>query len=465
MTTSARTARPAGRRGAGDPAHRQLLVSGLISAAVAAGVGLAVLTILAVIGWIAAPRYGFGLTGVLRTAAVFWLVAHHVTVRVSGAGQIGMLPLGLVLLPGALLWRAGSVAGRRQRISEPGHALAVALAIAIPYALLAGLLAIVGRSRLAAPSVPQAVIAGFLVAVVAAGFGAARALAPWAQVADLIPAPTRAVLVGAAGSVTALAVAGSVLTAVVMAGHVRQFTAVNGLLGPGLVGAGLLLLAEIAYLPNAVIWAIAYMLGPGFAVGTGTIVDPSGSALGPLPAFPLLTALPQGSHSPGPAWLAATVYAVPYLAGAAGGLLVARVAPTPVLDAAPIRGFWCGALAGGLLGVLAAFSGGPLGSGRLASIGPSAWQVAVVGGLEIGISAAVVAAVANWRRAHARWPAMVTSRFADSWDRPAGPDPRPGAVPRQVAAADDDEHTIYLDRWAGEQANEPRRPRGPSVLP
>lgn len=465
MTTSARAARTSDR-GAAVPARRQLLISGLISAGVAAAVGLAILTTLAVIGWIAAPKYGFGLIGVARTAAVLWLVAHHVTIRVSGAGQIGMLPLGLVLLPGALLWRAGSVAGRRQGITDPSHALAVALAIAVPYGLLSGLLAIAGRSRLAVPSVPQAVVAGFLIAAIAAGFGAARSLAPWAQVADLIPAPTRAVLVGAAGSVTALAGVGSVLTAVVMAGHVRQFTAVNGLLGPGLVGAGLLLLAELAYLPNAVIWAIAYMLGPGFAVGTGTIVDPSGSALGPMPAFPLLTALPEGNHGSGPAWLAALAYAVPYLAGAAGGLLVARIAPTPVLDAAAIRGFWCGALAGSLLGMLAAFSGGPLGSNRLAAIGPSAWQVALVGGLEIGISAAVVAGVANWRRARERWPAVVSSRFADSWERPAEPDPRPGAVPRQFTAADDGEHTIYLDRWAGEQASEPpRRPRGPSTLP
>lgn len=441
-----------------------MLVSGLISAVVAAAVGLAILTILVVIGWIAAPRYGFGLPGVLRTASVLWLVAHHVTIRVSGAGEIGMLPLGLALLPGALLWRAGSVAGRRQSITRPAQAVVVALTIAVPYAAIAGLLAIAGRSQLAAPSVPQAVVAGFLIAAVAAGFGAARSLAPWEQVADLIPAQTRAVLVGAAGSVTALAGAGSVLTAVVMASHVRQFTAVNGLLGPGLIGAGLLLLAEIAYLPNAVIWAIAYMLGPGFAVGTGTIVDPSGSALGPMPAFPLLTALPEGNYG-APAWLAVLAYTVPYLAGTVGGLLVARVAPTPLLDAAPIRGFWCGALAGGLLGVLATFSGGPLGSDRLTAIGPSAWQVALVGGLEIGVSAAVAAGLANWRRARVRWPAGVVPRFADSWERPGEPDLRLGAPTRQVLPEDDGEHTIYLDRWAGEQAAEPPSRRGPSILP
>jgi hypothetical protein len=58
-------------------------------------------------GWIAAPHSGLSLIGVVRTAAVLWLVAHHVTVQVSGAGRIGMLPLGLVALPGIALWRAG----------------------------------------------------------------------------------------------------------------------------------------------------------------------------------------------------------------------------------------------------------------------------------------------------------------------------------------------------------------------
>ena len=56
----------------------------------------------------------------------------------------------------------------------------------------------------------------------------------------------------------------------------------------------LLLLASLCYLPNSVIWAIAYMLGPGFAFGIGTAVSPSGSALGAVPAFPMLAALPVG---------------------------------------------------------------------------------------------------------------------------------------------------------------------------
>src|ERR1700726_43867 len=127
-------------------------VPGAIAAAAAAGIGLVVLTLLVLAGWIAAPHAGLGLPGVLRTAAALWLVGHHVGFALHGAGRIGMLPLGLVLLPGALLWRAGRwvvCKGKVSRLAEVGYA---ALALAVPYALLAGALALASRSSLAAPS-------------------------------------------------------------------------------------------------------------------------------------------------------------------------------------------------------------------------------------------------------------------------------------------------------------------------
>ena len=86
---------------------RPLVLTGALAAAAAAGTGLAILTLLAAIGWVAAPHAGSGLTAVLRAAGAIWLVGHHVGFTLRGAGRIGLLPLGLVLLPGALLWRAG----------------------------------------------------------------------------------------------------------------------------------------------------------------------------------------------------------------------------------------------------------------------------------------------------------------------------------------------------------------------
>jgi hypothetical protein len=431
----------------------------------AAALGLAVVSILVLVGWIAAPHFGFGLIGVLRTAAVLWLVGHHVAVQVGGAGRIGMLPLGLVALPGTLLWRAGRSIVRGHHVTGLREVLAAALAVAAPYAALAGGLAIASRSALADASVPQALVASFMVAFVAAGFGAARALAPWAQLGSLLSARTRSVLTGSLGSLAVLFTAGAMATAFALAADLDRFGAAYRLLDPGVVGGVLLLLAQVAYLPNAVLWAVAYMLGPGFAVGAGTVAAPSGSVLGPVPVFPLLAALPAGAHGSGPGWLGALLLAVPYLAGAAGGVLLVRMAPTPTLESAPMRGFCCGVLTGIILGIGAAFAGGPLGDGRMAAVGPSPWQVAAVASLETGIAAAITAGAVNWWYLRSRADTQVFGARPGQAGR-AGRPGDPVRWPSDQLSGDDDGHLIYLDRWGRDEDEPPAaRPGGPSALP
>src|SRR5207302_1892347 len=102
---------------------RPLVVTGVIAALAAAASGLAVLVTLTAICWITAPHVGIGagLGGVLRTAAMLWLVAHHVGFTVRGAGRIGLLPLGLVLLPGALLAMAGRWVVRVGNVTRLRH--------------------------------------------------------------------------------------------------------------------------------------------------------------------------------------------------------------------------------------------------------------------------------------------------------------------------------------------------------
>ena len=220
------------------------------------------------------------------------------------------------------------------------------------------------------------------------------------------------------------------------------------------IGSVLLLVTQLAYLPNAILWAIAYTLGPGFAFGAGTMVTPTGAALGQLPAFPLLAALPPGTHGT-PAWLTFIVLVLPYVAGCAAGLLLVRAAPTPALEAAPLWGLACGAAAGGVLGILAAFSGGPLGNGRLAAVGPSGWQVGAVAALEIGIASAVTAGVANWLRMGGRASVSGATSGRDlPWRLPR---------PRPTGEDTDSGHTIYVDPWAGDEASRPEpTPRGPA---
>jgi hypothetical protein len=338
-----------------------------------------------------------------------------------------------------------------------------ALALAVPYAMVAAALALASSSGRATPSLPEAVVCSFLLALTAGGLGGARGIAPWTQLAGLLPDRLRSLTVGTAGALAVLTAVGALLAGASLAARLGQFRELNGILAPGTIGAVLLLLAQLAYVPNAIAWAISFTLGPGFAFGTGTVIAPTGTALGQLPAFPMLAALPQGVHAAGPPSLSVAVLAVPYLAGAFGGLLTVRSAPILALEAAPVWGFACGALTGCALGVMSAFAGGPLGNGRLAAVGPSGWQVGVVAALEVGVAAAVTAGVANWLRLRAAAaPAAVEPGTAGNETLPAvAVVPAPGQGPDHDA--DDDGHTIYLDPWAG--TADPDDPDTPPTSP
>jgi putative intracellular protease/amidase len=424
---------------------RPLMATGAIAAGMATASGLAVITVLVLIGWIAAPHAGFGLPSVLRTSALLWLVGQHVGFTLRGTGPIGMLPLGLVLLPGALLWRAGRWVVTTASVQRLRHVGSAALALALPYSVLTAVLALASHTAQISASVPEAALCGLLLGLAAGGLGAARALAPWPRLIQLLSERPRSVITAVAGSVGVLVAAGALLAGTALAMHLHEAGRLQDSLGAGWIGTVLLVLLQVGYVPNAVAWAISFTLGPGFSVGVGTIVAPTGASLGPLPAFPLLAGLPPGVHPAMPAWLAPIVLVLPYLAGGVGGWLLIKTAPTLSLEAAPLWGMVTGVVAGCLLGLLAAFSGGPLGSGRLAAVGPSGWQVAAVASLELGIGAAITAGVVNFfvlRRAQ----------------RPTGP--RVESEPEPDPA-----HTIYVNPWADDPAGPQPAPPGPSALP
>lgn len=382
---------------------RPLAVTGMVAATWAAGLGLTTLTTVTLLGWVAAPRasLGVGLPGVFRTAVAFWLVAHHAGFSVPH-GRVGLLPLGLTVLPGMLLFRSGGWITRTVRLRGRYRIGVVhaALALAVPYSVLATLLALVARSPLVRPSPWQALLVCFLLALVAGGLGAARALvssttrrSPWRAMFWLLPHRARSVATGMTGAMATLLGSGALIFLLSLAFHPGEVADLYGVLRPGIVGGILLSLIAVVYLPNAAIWAVSYAVGPGFAVGAGTSVAPSGVFVGMVPSFPAFAALP----GPGPAPAVSLVaLAVPFAAGAVGGVLTMRVLPTAVSEAAPLWGFVCGVLSGFMVTVLTALSGGPLGGGRMAVMGPSPWQVGMLSALEVGISAAIAAWIANW---------------------------------------------------------------------
>ena len=152
-----------------------------------------------------------------------------------------------------------------------------------------------------------------------------------------------------------------------------------------------LLVAAVA--PNAVLLTGSYLLGPGFAVGTGTLVSPASVVLGPVPAFPLLAALP----SPGtpPDWFAGLV-ALPVLAAALGVVVMQRRHPVFSYEAGAARGLGSG-LAGGLLVTAAvALAGGSVGPGRMSDVGAPLLDTLIAATVAMGVGGLFGGVVVTW---------------------------------------------------------------------
>ncbi|MEV6031808.1 DUF6350 family protein [Nonomuraea sp. NPDC052116] len=435
-----------GSSGDDDETRRPLPVSGMLAAAATLGVGLAALTTLTLVGWIAAPRgtLGTGLPGVFRTAAQLWLAAHHAGFAIQG-GRVGLLPLGLIVLPAVLLYRAGrwmardadlrlrlparlpknspkEQAGARRR-AQLAVVVQAGVSLAAPYALLAGLIALAASNEITQPFIGEALLSHFVLAFLAGSLATARMIGPWRVMLRLLPERVRAVTVGTAVATALLLVAGLALVLVAIVLNFGQVKELSDVLSPGLVGGVLLLLLQLLYLLNAVVWASSYIAGPGFAIGAETLVAPTGVQLATVPSLPLLGALPESGPVPG--WMMAVV-AVPFAAGAVAGVMVARISPSPSYEAAPLWGFLSGVVTGLVAGLLAALSGGPIGGGRLATIGPSPWEVALSVAVEVGVAAGISAGVANLL--------LLNKRARTPLDKAAAPVRKAGAAIAKAAS-------------------------------
>jgi len=354
---------------------------------VAALTGLLAMVVPVLLLWWGEDRAQAGALDAVRSAGQLWLVAHGGWLDVE-AGRLRLVPLGLSMLPLWLCWRAGRGVARRSGARSRRGSLRLCAVLTLAYAstgLAVGAAAEGGGFR---PVLWTALLGPALLAGAAAGGGALRACGP---LPDALAGRSVGVLPAGTAAALLLFAAGALLTAAALGLDTGRAAEVAQASEPGAVGGLGLLLLGVWLLPNAAAWAASWLAGPGFAVGTATSVSPLGVELGPVPALPLLVALPEGP----PPGLAVLALAVPVLAGAFAVRLL-RAPATSVLrglrDAAAV-----GLTAGALLGVLAALSGGDLGGGRLAAVGPAPWPVAGAVSLEVGLGAAVAVLVRRQR--------------------------------------------------------------------
>jgi hypothetical protein len=379
-----------------------------------------------------------------RASADVWLLGHGTDVLLTldpvtaaaagfeGAGTpfvLSIAPLGFALLTVLLALRTG------RRIVETPHGR---LGIVVALLVFAGLTTAVTLSalhRFARPSIWQGILWPTLVFAIglvigaglaasrlrrmpaarargasrsgAAGLGPARSgvtgLAPqllgpvgrwWASQ----PPGRRTIVVqslrgGTAAAAIVTAVSAIIATVLIALGY-GQLVALYESIHAGVLGGIALTLGQLAFVPNLVVWASSWLLGPGFAIGAGSSVNPLATNLGPVPAIPVLGAVPTGDLALGFLGLLVPVVAG-FLAGVAIRPALLRAlgrgssADRPVLSSVVLTGVGVGVVGGVVLGFLAAASGGAAGPGRLQEVGPDALLVGLLAAAELGIPAII----------------------------------------------------------------------------
>ncbi len=155
------------------------------------------------------------------------------------------------------------------------------------------------------------------------------------------------------------------------------------------LGATVITLGQLAYLPTLLVWAASWLAGPGFAVGAGTTVSPAGTELGVVPGIPVLGLLPEvGSF-----WMLVVVL-LPIAAGAVAGWMVRSrlVWERTAVGVGPRAAIAGGiaALSAGAAALLAVLASGSIGPGRMAELGPRPGPFALAIGVEVLVGAAIL---------------------------------------------------------------------------
>ena len=388
-----------------------------LEAVLVVGVGIGIPLVPLTVLW--AVQYGFAVDWVVfwRASADTWLVGHGVDMQVAldellalsvgapagTAFPVSIAPLGFALLTLLLALRAG------RRVGETRYRTLGALAALGTFVLLSTAITLTALYPLARPSIAQGIALPTLVFALGFGIGLLRtaraegddagsSIKDW--IADWSPsvrALVRTALQGGAAAVAGILAVSGVLAAALIALSYAQVISLYEGLHAGVVGGIALTLGQLALMPNLVIWTAAWLVGPGFAIGTGSSVSPLSTVLGPVPSVPVLGALPTGDLAFGFLGIAVPIV-IAFLAAA---LLRARLVreldveyPLLWLGGAAVG---MGVVAGVLLGLLAAVSGGAAGPGRLAEVGPDALAVGLFAALEVTVAAALGLLVSRQR--------------------------------------------------------------------
>jgi hypothetical protein len=363
-----------------------------------------------------------------RLAGQTWLLVHGVPLQLAtvnmgtaglpGSGMLSLIPLGLTLVPFLLAWRAGRRLARASYTDQLWQAFFGALLV---YGAFGAATGFVCRTQDVTINIWFAALLPLVPFGLGMVVGARRESGSWSRLigVDAVDWLARtsqhsrwagsyfgsAIKAGFVAIMAAMALSATLL-AVDLLMHWTDIIAVYEGLKAGALGGGVLTIAQLGYLPNLAVFALAWSSGAGFSLGVGSHVGALGTAVGPLPAIPVFGALPTGQLDFG-----AVALVLPVIAGVLAGWWFLRAgenhfdewlsikikarwftAPVSTLILAVLIGTVAGALAGGL----AWLARGSAGIGRLTEIGPDPLRTAIWIAAEVGIGVVIGYWVGPW---------------------------------------------------------------------
>lgn len=363
-----------------------------------------------------------------RLAGQAWLVIHGVPLYLTTvgegaaarpeAGTLSLIPLGLTLIPFLLAWRAGRRLARASYTDQLWQALLGSWLVYAAFGIATGF---VCRTDEVGVFLWWAALLPLVPFALGMVIGARREAGSWSRLigvdaVDWIARTSQhsrwagsylasAAKAGFVAVMAALAISSALLAADLFI-HWNLVVAVYEGLDAGAMGGAVLTIAQLGFIPNLAVFALAWVSGSGFALGAGSQVGPLGTAVGPLPSVPVLAAIPAG-----PLDFGFVALVVPVLAGVLAGWWFLREGENHFDEWLSIKvrtrwftaavstlalGIMIGAAAGVLAGVLAWIARGSAGIGRLTDIGPDPLWTAVWLAAEVGIGVVVGYAAGPW---------------------------------------------------------------------